>query len=136
VVCGYSSSFGPLTWLITSELFPTDIRGRALGISTVVTYLCAAIVTYTFLSATAWVGSSILFSFYFLITCFGFVFAYLAIPETGGLNPQGIDNELDRMIWWQKQQQGNSIGSMNMANTALSSSDHGGSQFVVETEIT
>lgn len=30
VVLGYSASYGPLTWLLTSELFPTEIRGRAL----------------------------------------------------------------------------------------------------------
>ena len=31
VVISYSFSFGPLSWLIISEIFPTDIRGRCLG---------------------------------------------------------------------------------------------------------
>ena len=100
VVCGYSMSYGPLTWLVTSEIFPTDIRGRALGGSTIVTYICAALVTYTYLSATAWIGSSIVFSIYLFITCLGWIFAYLAIPETAGLNPDEIHHELNHMIWW------------------------------------
>lgn len=101
VVCGYSMSFGPLTWLLTSELFPTDIRGRALGVSTIITYLCAALVTYTFLSAQEWLGASIVFLFYLLITCIGLVFALLAIPDTGGKNPDEIEADLVSMVWWQ-----------------------------------
>ena len=34
-VCGavasYSLGFGPITWLVVSELFPDEIRGRTLG---------------------------------------------------------------------------------------------------------
>ena len=138
VVCGYSMSYGPLTWLITSELYPTEIRGRALGVSTIVTYACAAMVTYTFLSATEWVGSSILFSCYLLITCFGFLFAYMAIPDTGGRTPEGIDTDLDRMVWWQERRQRSNAFNFrtksSRTNTAFS--DPHTPDFVIETEIT
>lgn len=30
-VASYSLGFGPVTWLVVSELFPDEIRGRALG---------------------------------------------------------------------------------------------------------
>lgn len=102
VVCGYSCSFGPLTWLLTSELFPTDIRGRALGTSTIITYLCAAIVTYTFLTAQSIVGASVLFSLYLFITCLGWIFAFVAIPDTGGKNADEIKKDLDKMVCWEK----------------------------------
>lgn len=100
VVCGYSMSFGPLTWLLTSELFPTDIRGRALGASTIVTYLCAAVVTYTFLSAQEIVGPSVVFAFYLLVTCLGLVFAFAAIPDTKEKSVEEIEDDLGRMLWW------------------------------------
>lgn len=45
VVVGYAISFGPLTWLVTSEMFETKMRGRALGASTVMTYMFASIVS-------------------------------------------------------------------------------------------
>jgi MFS family permease len=100
VVSGYSMSFGPLTWLLTSELFPTDIRGRALGLSTVITYMAAALATRTFLSAQSWMGPSMLFGSYCAITSLGVMFEYLAIPDTGKMNSEQIEQSLNEMIWW------------------------------------
>jgi MFS family permease len=102
VVSGYSMSFGPLTWLLTSELFPTDIRGRALGASTIVTYAAAAFVTSTFLSTQERFGSSVVFGVYLLITCTGVLFAYAAIPETKGRSEEEIATDLSTMLWWRR----------------------------------
>ena len=102
VVSGYSMSFGPLTWLLTSELFPADIRGRALGASTIVTYLCAALVTYSFLTAQSLLGTSVVFLIYMFITLAAMVFAFLAVPDTGGKNVEEIDIELSKMPWWRR----------------------------------
>jgi MFS family permease len=102
VVTGYSMSFGPLTWLLTSEMFPTEIRGRALGMSTIVTYFCAAAVTNTFLSAQQWIGARIVFTSYCFITCVALVFASLAIPETGGKSVTQIEREMNEMPFWRK----------------------------------
>jgi MFS family permease len=100
VVCGYSMSFGPLTWLLTSELFPTEIRGRALGASTIVTYLCASLVTNTFLSAQSWWGPSKVFAIYFICTTMGIVFSYLAIPDTGEKTVEEVEEAIHAMWWW------------------------------------
>lgn len=102
VVSGYSMSFGPLTWLLTSELFPTDIRGRALGASTIVTYASAALVTYTFLSAQEAFGASAVFGFYLLVTSVGVVFCFIAISETKGRSEAEIEEDLSRMMWWRR----------------------------------
>jgi len=101
VVCGYSMSFGPLTWLLTSELFPTELRGRALGFSTIVTYMCGALVTFTFLSAQEQFGATAVFCFYLLVTSLGFVFAFTAVPDTKEKSPEEIGEDLDKMLWWQ-----------------------------------
>ena len=100
VVCGYSMSFGPLTWLLTSELFPTDIRGRALGAMQIVSYLSASFVTRTFLSAESWLGPSEVFAIYFLATIMGALFSYLAIPDTGAKTVEQVEIALFRMWWW------------------------------------
>lgn len=102
VVSGYSMSFGPLTWLLISELFPTEIRGRALGLSTIVTYIFAALTTVTFLTAQDLFGQSAVFGAFFAITASSFVFAYTAIPDTGGLDPWQLDEVIDTMLWWRK----------------------------------
>ena len=100
VVCGYSMSFGPLTWLLTAERFLTEIRGRALGASTILTYLCASLVTRTFLSASSAMGPARVFGLYCIITTFGIVFCDLAIPDTGETTVEQIEDALQRMWWW------------------------------------
>ncbi|KAL7579455.1 hypothetical protein ACA910_014115 [Epithemia clementina (nom. ined.)] len=100
VVCGYSMSFGPLTWLLTSELFPTDIRGRALGASTIINFGAAVLVTSTFLSMQSAMGNTALFGCYLCVSILGFVFALTAVPETKEKSVEEINEVLASMLWW------------------------------------
>ena len=92
---GYSLSFGPLTWLIISEIFPSSIRGRALGFSTVCSYVAAALVSFTFYTSE---GFALIFGMYFLVTAFSIVFAFNLIPDTAKKTPVEIHSDLGR-IW-------------------------------------
>ena len=96
VAAGYSISFGPLVWLIVSEIFPSSIRGRALGASSICSYASAALVSYTFLTVQQTYGLAIPFAFYFLLTVLSIIFADIAIPETAGKTPKDIHLELER----------------------------------------
>ncbi len=95
VASGYSLSFGPLVWLIVSEIFPNSIRGRGLGLSSICSYASAALVSYTFLSVQKAYGPSIPFAIYFLLTLFSVIFADIAIPETNRKEPEDIHTELE-----------------------------------------
>ena len=96
VVTGYSASFGPLTWVVTSELFPTHVRGRALGISSIMTYIAASLVTSTFLSVKA-IGE--VFCVYAVATFVGMLFVYWYVPDTGhGKDVESIHEEV-KMLW-------------------------------------
>jgi len=44
----FALSVGPVTWVILSEIFPTSIRGRALGVATFFLWLADFIVTQTY----------------------------------------------------------------------------------------
>ena len=81
-----------------------------MGASTIITYLCASLVTYTFLTSQAIFGASVVFSFYLLVTCLGLCFALLAIPDTGGKSAEEINKDLDNMAWWQQRQNGSAAG--------------------------
>jgi SP family xylose:H+ symportor-like MFS transporter len=52
MVLGYIASFalsvGPVTWVILAEIFPTQFRGRAMGIATVLLWAANYIVSQTF----------------------------------------------------------------------------------------
>jgi len=101
VAIGYAASYGPLTWLITSELFPASIRGRALGFATIVTYFAAALVSRTFLSLQNEVGLSACFAIYWSATMVSIVFIWLAVPDTGGdKSPEEIEREMKEMWIW------------------------------------
>ncbi len=97
VAIGYAMSFGPLVWLLVSEIFPSSIRGRALGGSTIISYLSAILVSYTFLTGQEMFGPSIPFAIYCLLTILSIIFAILLIPDTAGKTPFTIHTELKRM---------------------------------------
>eukprot|EP00551_Chaetoceros_affinis_P012368 CAMPEP_0203674324 /NCGR_PEP_ID=MMETSP0090-20130426/15760_1 /ASSEMBLY_ACC=CAM_ASM_001088 /TAXON_ID=426623 /ORGANISM="Chaetoceros affinis, Strain CCMP159" /LENGTH=545 /DNA_ID=CAMNT_0050540177 /DNA_START=42 /DNA_END=1679 /DNA_ORIENTATION=- len=102
VAGGYACSFGPLTWLLVSELFPSSIRGRALGGSTITSYCAGAIVSYSFLSVQTTFGPSAPFTIYFILTLLSIGFAYVAIPDTAGKDPDSIQLELEERWSWRR----------------------------------
>eukprot|EP00562_Extubocellulus_spinifer_P006564 CAMPEP_0178524848 /NCGR_PEP_ID=MMETSP0696-20121128/29861_1 /TAXON_ID=265572 /ORGANISM="Extubocellulus spinifer, Strain CCMP396" /LENGTH=551 /DNA_ID=CAMNT_0020156209 /DNA_START=100 /DNA_END=1751 /DNA_ORIENTATION=+ len=97
VVAGYALSYAPLTWLIVSEIFPSSIRGRALGMTTITTNAFAALVSYTFLTGQDVFGPAMPFAA---------VFATVAIPDTGSIvaggNGEDVDQALGTMFLWRQ----------------------------------
>jgi len=105
VVAGFALSYGPITWLVTSELSPSSIRGRMLGFYTVLTHGAAALVSYTFLSGQEKHGEAYPFWLYFICSAVSFAFIVLAVPETGGLaggDGDDANSLLDDSLFWSK----------------------------------
>jgi len=100
VATGYACSFGPLTWLLVSELFPSSVRGRALGASTIISYLAGALVSFTFLSGQSMFGEAVPFFIYFVLTFLSIGFVFVAIPDTAGKDPLSIQDEIIQMWFW------------------------------------
>lgn len=42
----YEVGFGPITWLITSEVFPLEVRGEAVSLAVSMNFLLNAIVQF------------------------------------------------------------------------------------------
>uniref|UniRef100_A0A4W6EAT7 Solute carrier family 2, facilitated glucose transporter member 10 n=1 Tax=Lates calcarifer TaxID=8187 RepID=A0A4W6EAT7_LATCA len=51
VVSAYSVGFGPMTWLLLSEIFPAAVRGRAFAFTNCFNWAANLLVTFTFLNA-------------------------------------------------------------------------------------
>ena len=47
-VAFFAMSFGPVTWIVIAEIFPTKIRGRAMAIATFTIWISCALVSQTF----------------------------------------------------------------------------------------
>jgi len=105
VVAGFALSYGPITWLVTSELSPSSIRGRMLGFYQVLTHGSAAIVSYTFLSGQEKYGEAYPFWLYFFCSLASFAFIVAAVPETGGVtgsDGEDVESLLDDTLFWSK----------------------------------
>lgn len=94
VVSAYSVGFGPMTWLLLSEIFPAAIRGRAFAFTSCFNWAANLLVTFTFLNFIDAIGLSGMFLLYGMTTVAAGVFFYFMIPETKGKTLEEIDEEL------------------------------------------
>jgi len=93
----FALSVGPVTWVILSEIFPTCIRGRAMGIATVCLWLSNYVISQTFpmMDENKWLLAKFhhAFPFWvygaFSVVLLGFV--WLFVPETKGKTLEEIE---------------------------------------------
>ncbi|EPT04899.1 hypothetical protein FOMPIDRAFT_1021676 [Fomitopsis schrenkii] len=95
-IAGFASTWGPIAWVITGEIFPLNVRAKAMSMSVASNWLWNFGIGY----ATPYLvntgpGNAGLESKVFFIwgsTCLGAcIFTYFFIPETKGLSLEQID---------------------------------------------
>lgn len=89
----YQVSFGPITWLILSEIFPLRTRGRAMSIAVLINFAGNAIVTFSFSPVQAF-GAAIPFLAFGILGILSVVFIIFLVPETKGLSLEEIEAKL------------------------------------------
>ncbi|XP_062272168.1 solute carrier family 2, facilitated glucose transporter member 10 [Scomber scombrus] len=94
VVSAYAVGFGPMTWLLLSEIFPAAVRGRAFAFTSCFNWAANLLVTFTFLNVIDAVGLSGTFLLYGTASVAAAVFFYFMLPETKGKTLEEIDKEL------------------------------------------
>jgi hypothetical protein len=77
----FSIGPGAIPWLITSELFNSDARGKASSVAVFVNFLSNFIVTLTFPYIEEAIGNYSFIIFGVLLIGFG-IFTFLKVPET------------------------------------------------------
>jgi SP family xylose:H+ symportor-like MFS transporter len=93
----FSISWGPIVWVLLSEIFPTKIRSLALAISVFIQWVANFVVTQVFpsLVENQWLKDNFngAFPFYlFSVIClFSLVFVWKKIPETKNRTLEEID---------------------------------------------
>ena len=90
-ITGFSLGFGPIPWLIMSEILPTRARGTAGGIATAVVWLSSFIVTYQFHHFTVGMQYYGTFWFYGAVSLLAVIFTVIVIPETKGKTLEEIE---------------------------------------------
>ncbi|XP_076604077.1 solute carrier family 2, facilitated glucose transporter member 10 isoform X2 [Chaetodon auriga] len=94
VVSAYSAGFGPMTWLLLSEIFPAAVRGRAFAFTNCFNWAANLLVTFTFLNFIDVIGLSGMFLLYGVTAVAAGIFFFFMIPETKGKTLEEIDKEL------------------------------------------
>ncbi|GLU08852.1 hypothetical protein SLE2022_257370 [Rubroshorea leprosula] len=93
-VMGFAWSWGPLGWLIPSEIFPLETRTAGFAFAVSTNMLFTFIIAQAFLSMLCHMRAGIFFFFAAWIVIMG-VFAFFLLPETKGVP---VDSMVDR-VW-------------------------------------
>lgn len=88
-VSGYAWSWGPLGWLVPSEIFPLEIRSAAQSLNVSVNMFFTFLVSQIFLTMLCHMkfGLFIFFAFFVVVMTF---YIYFMLPETKGVPIEGM----------------------------------------------
>jgi len=94
-VGAYVMSLGPLAWLVMSEIFPTRLRGKAMGVATLCLWISCFVVAQYFPVMVAWFEKSYgsgagVFWVYAGVCVLAFLFTLRMVPETKGRSLEEI----------------------------------------------
>ena len=90
-VGSFAVGLGPVFWLVLSEIYPLQIRGRAMSVGTVANWSANLIVALSFLTLTQILGKAVTFWLYAAVTVGAWFFAFLLVPETKGKTLEQIE---------------------------------------------
>ncbi|MED7788247.1 sugar porter family MFS transporter [Francisella sp. 19X1-34] len=95
-IFGFACSWGPVAWIICSEIFPQNVREFGMTITTVVNWTFVWIVvaySNVIMDAGAW-GKPMIFVSYAIFCVIAVVFLKLFVPETKGVSLEKIEDNL------------------------------------------
>lgn len=91
---GFFQGFiSPLVWLLLSEIFPQNLRGLGMGVSTFFLWFSNFLVGYFFPILLSMLGMSRTFMVFVFFNILSFFFAYKFTPETRGKSLEQIQME-------------------------------------------
>ncbi|VFQ76673.1 unnamed protein product [Cuscuta campestris] len=88
----YQVSFGPISWLMVSEIFPLRTRGKGISLAVLANFTSNALVTFAFSPLKEALGAENLFLGFGLIALISLVFVATSVPETKGLSLEEIES--------------------------------------------
>ncbi|KAK6793934.1 hypothetical protein RDI58_007387 [Solanum bulbocastanum] len=90
----YQISFGPISWLMVSEIFPLRTRGKGISLAVLTNFGSNAIVTFAFSPLKELLGAENLFLLFGVIALLSLVFVVTSVPETKGLTLEEIESKI------------------------------------------
>ncbi|KAK7334511.1 hypothetical protein VNO80_26268 [Phaseolus coccineus] len=100
-VAGFGWSWGPLGWLVPSEIFPLEIRSVGQSITVAVSFIFTFIVAQTFLSMLCHFRSGIFFFFGGCMVVMT-IFVYYLLPETKSVPLEQMEKVWHEHWFWKR----------------------------------
>ncbi len=79
----FMMSWGPICWVLISELFPNKIRGKAVAVAVAAQWAANYLISSTY-PAMMEFSSGLTYWFYGLMSILSFIFVWKMVPETKG----------------------------------------------------
>lgn len=90
----FAASLAPVMWVVTSEIYPSRIRGTAMSVSTGISWLCTFLTVQFFPWILNNMGGTVAFGIFLAFSLIAFVFIFIYVPETKGKSLEEIEKEL------------------------------------------
>lgn len=90
----FSLGFGPIPWMISSEVLPQEIKTKASAGAGTFNWFLAFVVTLFFNDVIDAIGTDITFFFFMAVCIVGTVFVFFIVPETKGKSFEEIQRIL------------------------------------------
>ena len=87
----FMMSWGPMCWVLISEIFPNKIRGRAIAVAVVAQWAANYFISSTYPSMMEFSGA-FTYGFYGVMSLISFIFVWKMVPETKGKSLEEIEN--------------------------------------------
>jgi len=97
-VSGYQVGFGPISWLMMSEIFPLHVKGAAISVAAMMNFAANMVVTSTQPVLTEAIGLTATFAIYSLLSVVSIVFVFFVVPETRGKTLEEITAEFRPLL--------------------------------------
>ncbi|PWA49283.1 major facilitator, sugar transporter-like, Major facilitator superfamily domain protein [Artemisia annua] len=100
-IAGFAWSWGPLGWLVPSEIFPLEIRSAAQSVNVSVNMICTFIIAQVFLQMLCAMrfGLFIFFMFFVFVMT---IFIYKFLPETKGIPIEDMAGIWEKHWYWKR----------------------------------
>ncbi|MBO5195368.1 MAG: MFS transporter [Bacteroidales bacterium] len=90
----FALSLSPLMFVVTSEMYPSHIRGTAMSLSTGISWVCAFLVVQFYPWMESNLGADVTFGIFGVLCLLAGLFIHFFIPETKGKRLDEIEREL------------------------------------------
>jgi SP family arabinose:H+ symporter-like MFS transporter len=99
-IAAFAFTLGPVVWVLISEMYPNEIRSRAIGLTSAVLWLSTFLVVLVSPYMLS-VGPVFNFVFFGLFNVAGFFFCLIFLPETKGISLEQMNE-----VWKKKKLSG------------------------------